>query len=319
MMVRTMLQKIADLIKFQWRTKFYLFLLAIVLWIFVVFSQVYETVLDVPVVSSHIKPQKVIVSDVPETASVRFSGKGGDLIILKYASTPEIVLDMSTINYFFDYPMKTSYLNIPPGLNVTPLAIISPETVKVVLEDELLVRLPVRPKATINTEPGYTLVGAIRGNPDTVTVSGPKSEVRKLRFVTNDTITFDKVKKDISEEVGVVIESAEHASAYPATFELKADIDRIGERKISRIPIGAIRVPRGRRVLTEPSSIRVVIRGPSRRLAGLTVDSISAYVNLNFKPPETKKIQPTVNLPSGIELVSIVPEEVQVRVEVSTP
>jgi YbbR domain-containing protein len=102
----------------------------------------------------------------------------------------------------------------------------------------------------------------------------------------------------------------------PRQVRILAKIDKIAERQLKHIPIGAVSVPHGRRVKLEPSVIRVTLQGASGRLAILTPDSIDAYIDISKWKPQEKNYTPEFNLPPGLVLVETVPEQVRVRMEV---
>ncbi len=312
----TIFQRIIKAVTRQWKMKLYLFSLAVILWFFVINNQTYETVIDIDLLPVKVKPNKVLVSEIPEKVEVRFTGKGKDLLILNHIQQAYLELDLHTINYFFDYPIRLTQIVIPHGLDVTAEAIVAPETVKVILEDELLKRVPVIPRADLQLQPGYMLVGSIKAEPDSVDISGPKNQMRNLRNIETEELALEKIKQDVNENIPLALPSPDQMSVNPHSVSILATVDKIAQRKLERIPVGAVRIPHGRRVSLEPPSINVTLKGSARRLAKITPDSIDAYVNLNRWNPEQKLYTPEFNLPPGLELISSNPDQVRVRVEV---
>jgi len=308
--------KIIKLLSYQWQIKAYLFILACALWVFVVTNQIYEIELEVPLVTRKIKPGKIIVSELPPTANIRVSGRGKDLLFLKHIKHPRLELDLHTINYFFDFPVEPEMVTIPPGINATVHAIIEPETLKVILEDEKSVLVPVVPDVSVHLLPGYTQVGLIRTYPESVRVAGPNSLIRKLKHASTQETVFEKVKKSIEASAPVQLTDTKLLHVSPQNVKILIEIDKLAERKIGPVLVGAIRIPHGRNVSFEPSTIKVVLKGPARRLAGLSPDSVDAYINLSKWSSDKRSYSPEFNLPFGIELVKTSPEQVRVRMEV---
>ncbi|HEB84465.1 MAG TPA: YbbR-like domain-containing protein [Bacteroidetes bacterium] len=312
--MKTLLQRLL----YQWKIKLNLLLLAILLWFFVVNQQVYETEMQVPLVLAKMKPNKILVSDVPVTAQVKFSGPGKDLLILRYIQHPRVELDIHTINYFYDYPVRTDQVVLPPGMNVTPLAVIEPETVKVILEDEYLERLPVVPRIEVTPQAGYMVPGRVTLDPESVLVVGPRSLMRRLRKVETEERVFVGLNKSRDEMVPVA-RSSKRLRTEPEQVRVHIPIDRIGERKISRVPVQISRVPRSRRAIIEPSTVTVRVRGAAGRLAGLTADSLLVGLSYRDWKPDQREYAPFITLPPGVELVDLSPSLVRVRVEVLEP
>ena len=102
----------------------------------------------------------------------------------------------------------------------------------------------------------------------------------------------------------------------PSEVSITVDVDRIAQRELLRIPVGAINIPSGRRVQVEPSRVDVFITGPAKILAELTEDSIDAFINLREWTSERREYIPEFHLPDRVEFLNSTPERVRVRVEV---
>ena len=298
----------------NWQVKLYMFLLAILLWFFVVTHQVYETGIEIPLDIVDIKPSKILVSDVPQTVSVRFAGPGKDLLILKYIQPARLELDIHTINYFYDYPILTDYVVVPPGVAVEPLYIIGPDTVNIRLEDEMIQRLPVIPRVEVQPEAGYILSKPVATSPESVTVSGPQSLVRRLRQIETEERIFVGLKETTEQEIPLVLPS-DRMRIIPNQVRSLITIDKIGERLIQRVPVVARQVPFGRTVVLEPSTVDLRVQGPAERLANLTVDSLMVYIDLRRWRADVRDYTPGISLPEGIELHDMNPDLVRIRLE----
>jgi len=298
----------------NWQVKLYMFLLAILLWFFVVTNQTFETGLEVPLDIIDMKPNKILVSDIPKTISVRFSGPGKDLLVMKYIQPAKLELDIHTINYFYDYPIIPDFVVVPPGLTIQPLYIIGPDTVNIRLEDQLTVRLPVRPRVEIQPEPGYILSRPVSTAPESVTVSGAQSRVRRLRWVETEERIFVGLKNSVEQDVPLV-NPDQRMRVTPMYVRSQILIDKLGERLIQRVPVTPLNVPAGRLVELEPSTIDLRVQGPSQRLAQLTQDSLAAVIDLSQWQANERDYEPRITLPNGIDLVDIRPDLIRVRIE----
>lgn len=301
-------------LKRNWQLKLYMLVLAIILWFFVVANQTYETVMDVPLKVVDMKPEKVLVSDLPGAVSVRFSGVGKDLLIMKYIQSPRVELDIHTINYFYDYPVRTEFVVVPSQLEVNPLYIVGPDTVKIRLEDELVRRVPVNPQVTVKPMPGYMLSGPVTTIPDSVTVVGPRSEVRRIRAVRTEEMALEGVDKSTQESVPLT-QPGENITLVPENVRATVQVDKIAERIIQRVPVELTGVPEGRGVLLEPASIDVNLRGPATRLAQMTKDSIGVWLDLSEWGPDSNRLVPEIRIPEGVDVLGTSPERVRVRLE----
>ncbi len=302
----------------DWQLKIYMLLLAILLWTFVVTNQVYEIVMDVPLDIVNMKPNKVLVSDVPQAIPVRFSGIGRELLILKYIQVPRVELDIHTINYFYDYPIRTAFVSVPPGLDVQPIAIVGQDTMNIRLEDVLERVLPVRPIVEAQPALGYMISGDVHATPDSVTVFGPQSAVRRLRIVRTDSAHFQGLDRTTQDNVQLA-PLGTNIRITPSSVRITVPVDKIAERRMTRISLVAQGTPLGREVLMEPSTVDVTIGGPAKRLAQMTDDSITAIVDLYSWDPEVREYPVNLTLPPGIDAVETEPNQIRVRLEQLDP
>lgn len=312
-----LVKRITKLVTNQWQIKLMLFGLAVLLWFFVVFNDKYETTVRIPLVPVEVKPKKIIVSELPSEVEVRVSGKGMDLIVMKYIKKAHLELDLHTINYFFDYPIRPHFAKIPQGLSVEPIEIVDPDTVKVRLEDLVTSRIPIVPQVEVNPSPGYVMVGQVTTLPDSATLSGPRSIIRTISQITTKELTISSVEKSGNRPLDLILPDQNYFRVLPPRVQVLYDIDKLADRKIDQIPIRTVNVPRGRNALIEPSKLSVVVRGPSGKLAELKVDDIDAFVNLRRWNSRKKNYEPEFRLPGGLELIKSIPSEVRIRLEVN--
>ncbi len=299
----------------NWQVKLYMIILAFFLWIFVVTNQNYETTLDVPIQVIDMRPGKVLISDLPEHVRIRYSGSGKDLLFMKYIQQGRFEIDIHTINYFYDYPLEMEFLVIPPGLNVEPLFIIEPDTVKIRLEDELLKRVPIRALITTEPSPGHVVVGGVTTTPDSVTISGPRTLVRRVRYVESEELSLSNLNENIQREISIQ-PLDQKIIIVPSIAIANINVERIGERTINRVPIELINIPPGRHIILEPSTVDVDFKGPTGILAKMTSDSINVVIDLSNWRPNIRDYSPDITVPDQVEYVGHKPDRVRVRVEV---
>jgi YbbR domain-containing protein len=182
------------------------------------------------------------------------------------------------------------------------------------LEDELVRRLPVSPHLDVKPQPGYLVAGPVQTQPESVVVSGPRSEVERLDSVRTVEKVMIGLAENRTEEVDLV-NPTEKTQVSPRRVRATIRIDKLGERSLTRVPLVAENVPEGRSVLLEPSAINVRVRGPSTRLASLTPDSLLGVVDLADWEPGVRDYRPRMQSPADVEVVELTPDRVRVRME----
>ncbi|MBS1262796.1 MAG: hypothetical protein MAG453_02160 [Calditrichaeota bacterium] len=298
----------------DWHIRLYMLLLAILLWLVVVMTQEYETTINVPVVHMNTRPDKILVSDIPSSVPVRFSGKGKDLMMLMFFRPARLELDLQAVDRDYAYPLHTELVEVPAGISAVPLVLPGQDTIRVVLEDRITRTLPVRPQVEIRTRPGYVLSDSLRVTPDSVRVSGPETVVSRIERMQTQERVFVGLAGSIEETVPLV--AGKRVQLTPPEVRIQIEVDRLGERTIKRVPIEVRGSTRGRTVILEPSVVDVHVKGPASRLAYLTADSLSVRFTLNRWNRNQREYTPDVTLPDGVEFIDLTPEQVLVRLEV---
>ncbi len=302
--------------KSDWYIRVYMILLAVLLWVVVVMTQVYETTVNVPVRALNIGPDKILVSNLPETIPARFSGQGKDLFVLNYFRPAHLELDLRVVDQDFDYPLHTGLIEVPAGLAVEPLVLPGQDVIPVSVDDRLIVRLPIAPDVEVRTRAGYIAGEIVLVNPDSVTVSGPNTIVSRMREVLTQERIYVGLADSLTEEVELL--APERVDLYPTTVQLNIVVNRLGERNLERIPLLIVGEPRGRQIILEPSVIDVRVKGPSHRLAQLTSDSVRVWIDLTRWDRERRDYTPVIDLPDDLELLDTNPATIRVRLEVDS-
>jgi YbbR domain-containing protein len=151
-------------------------LLATCLWLFVTSHGQSEISLEVPVEFQNVPPGLGIANDNAKTAIVTVKGQERLMRNLK-ASDIRVIVDLSKAKRGEGvYPIDRDNIRLPFAMAVTN---ISPPTCRVRLEEVISKRVPVRAAIIGSPGKGY-YVKAVRVDPPEVTITGLKSEVRKV-------------------------------------------------------------------------------------------------------------------------------------------
>lgn len=108
---------------------------------------------------------------------------------------------------------------------------VNPPIIEVDLDTKLSTRLPVIPQIDIILRKQYDLMGRVRTEPDSVTLSGPASLISGLHEVKTKNSTIPDAHEDISRDIGLILPGP-LVSASPARVTLKAHIEGVTEKVI---------------------------------------------------------------------------------------
>ena len=295
-----------------YRSHLNLLLLAIFLWLFVVTGREYEMVANIPLYFTNINSEKILLSSPPEQVTVRFKGQGRALIIHNMFYNASYKLNISAVRYYHAFPLDISNVEMPGGLDITPVQIINPDTVRISVDDKYSSELPIIPQVTINTRAGYVLVGDIECEPSTISIEGPFSVLRDLKNLVTEERYFEDVNRNIHQKIEILLPHP-HITTDINTVTIKAEVERLTEVQFRNVLIRVTNPPSEMMVELEPPSVAVKVSGAVSIIKKLGIDNIIAEITL---PDEWRQdiftASPIITLPDGIELVKLQPDTVYI-------
>lgn len=172
--------------------KFTSLLLASALWFFVVSRGTSFLVMDVPIGLINI-PAHLVVSDGQKTASLSIKGHERVLKNLRQGDI-SLTVDLSTMKKGSSLiPLSSENVRIPNMLSVSD---ISPQSVKLVLEEKVTKTVPVRANIVGSPALGLT-VERISILPKEISVVGTESKIAKIKSIKTEPINISGITNNL--------------------------------------------------------------------------------------------------------------------------
>ena len=298
--------------------------LAILLWVFIVSSEMYEMVIAVPIEVRNLSEQKALREEVPERAQVRFEGTGRvlfkTLLLKRFYNDFKLVLDLDRISdeyefvlndYFRLYPRKVV---IPNEFEIRYIEVEFPREIKISLDDYLVRTIPIISKIVIEPTPGFVLVGDITLEPPEIAIAGPKDIIENITLINTIIDTITDVNTDISQNFNLEFPHQQVQLSHPDVL-LSVDVQALSERIISEVPVSVINVPPGYRVFVSPHTVSLTIIGGIDLISDiapedilLTIDFTNQWnLDLQFYEPQVEVPNSIINWqdlsPPNVELI----------------
>ena len=300
----------------NFKVKFFSFLCALFLWFYIVSDNVYHHTFEVPVRLSNKPEGWVLAEKIPSKVKVRFKGKGKNFLSFQY-DEKYIELDLQGSTQTNTFKINPSMIKgINNDLNIQPLEYIRPDTITVQLDRFMSKKVPVHSQLIIDELNGYTQVGDVQFEADSVTVSGPRLKVNQISSVYTEQVKFDKVVKDLSGKVKIEPSKFSTVNYSEYTVHFKVDIQRIGEVVFDRIPVQIINVPPGEEVKVIPSTFSLKLQGGVDLLNSIEKEDISAHIDFSTRfRYKRDKIPATILVPNDISFTDVKPQYFELVVE----
>lgn len=263
------------------RVKLVVGALATLFWFAVVTENVFEYDVDIPLVAMNLPDGKTLADDLPETARVRFEGKGRDLLNLLFNREARVELDISNMRRRHAFELQRQMVNTRrSGSGLMPLKILYPDTVWVRLTNLLEKPIRVASAVKIVTTAGYTVVGPLHFSPDSILISGPEEIVAAIDSVTTEIKEFTNIQQRISTRLQLQsLPQSPRISFSTHAVDFTADVQKLVEVTLQEIPVQVQNTPPHLRVTAVPSTLSLTIEGGEKLLLNLKREDIIAYLD----------------------------------------
>ena len=164
-----------------------------------------------------------------------------------------------------------------------------------------------------NVAPGY-LITNVAVDPQVVTVFGSSAALDAVPgFISTETVSVTDAIEDISNRVRLVLPPGVSFLGDP-TVQVDVKIKPIESSVTLLSPLNPQGLSPELSARFSPETIDVILSGPIAHLTPLQSSGVQSYVNLFGLTEGTYQITPTVVVPSGIKVVSVLPSTIQVLV-----
>ena len=284
------------------------FLLAMLLWLFVVSGDQYTMMLDLPIEARNLNSQKTYLEEVPGYASVILKGKGRDLFksyILQNYSDIKLVLDLDGISQEYEFILNDYFeknprkVVIPPSHNVSFIEVVYPNRINIRLDEIMEKKVPIISNIRSLVKDGYLQIGNTQFEPDSLIIIGPKVELNKINEVHTAKDTLFNLSKSIRGTIDLISQNR------LIKFSLRKinyflDVQQISERIIVDIPVNVINKVRGIRVFPSPQTVSLTVVGGVNQIADIEPNDISVIVDFKSWKLEKNFYIPKIAVPFDI-------------------
>ncbi len=163
-------------------------------------------------------------------------------------------------------------------------------------------------------------------DPSTVTVVGGPSALNKIPgFVETSEVNVSNATEDITERValnlppGVSVVQPENQTGSAGGVLVTVDVAAIEGGQTVQRPVTFQGLRETRWAVASPPQVDVILSGPLPRLNALTIQDVKVIADLFGLDPGIHKVKPTVVVPEGLRVESILPDTIEVEIGAGFP
>ena len=291
----------------NWPVKATALLLAALLWVLTTTREPRQELVRVNLV---VEPPegRALREPLPEVRAL-FTGSSGEILKL-YGQGPTIHSEIP------DTTGSEYTLEIGPGdLTGYADADVRPQDVQpriiTVRLDELRQRtVPVIHRVSVRPDSGFALFGGIAVQPSSLIVRGPEVRIGSLDALYTVPLTVTGAQQTVRRSVAIDTTGLSPVRISRNEVEVVADIAPLSDRVLSGVTVEIRDVQDGRWV-AEPETVSVSLQGPTARLAGLSLDSVTVVAFVTGQADQ-QTVVVSVITPSGIRATTR-PDSVTIR------
>jgi YbbR domain-containing protein len=267
-----------------------------------------ERAIEVPVEFRNVPADLIVLDNRVDYVVLRLTGPR-TLVSTLDSDDVKLRIDLSGAKSgSISYPLGPSSFNVPRGVTA---ARITPPVVHLRLEPVIRRTLPVQVKLSGKPIAGYQIT-SMMSQPETIAVSGPADELKRLSAVETLPVDIDGGRGVIKRKVRLSTDGKPF-SFLPDQVEVVVTVD---EEESTREFAGiVVRARDFKGVFTvTPQSISLRVSGAKSLLDKLELKGDEAYLNLKGLPAGEHQLPLIVELPAGFRVVEQKPQRVKVRI-----
>lgn len=192
---------------------------------------------------------------------------------------------------------------------------IKPATVAVSLEPPAIRTVKINPVVAGTPAAGFYVIGASAAPAETE-IRGPISVIRDLSSIATETILVDRIQSNIEREVTLVAPDNVTAPSNTVHVSVRIGVE-IATNILTNIAPAFDLSARRLAVVNKNDIIikRIIIRGARQTIEQITND-IKPKLNVRdiTKPGTFRAVRVSIDLPPGVDLVSVEPDSFELRV-----
>lgn len=253
--------------------------MAFFLWLVVRMNKTYDHAYDIPLRVINNNPNKCLKYKVPDIVRVEFVGRGIDLMRLQfYDIVYEVDISDVEDRILINLTEHPEFVHFPEDITVPVKSIIRPQQILFQLDDLREKTVPVKIRADVKTEPGYSLVQQ-EAKPDSIFIQGPAAYVDTLKRIYTKSKTFKNVGLPFTEEFEIKRTPNFYSDYSPKNVMVNFDIQRLAEKELNNVPVEVVNVPRQYDVVPLPSFVKLYIKGGEKILANAEKEDFRVVID----------------------------------------
>ncbi|RKY53171.1 MAG: hypothetical protein DRP93_06990 [Candidatus Neomarinimicrobiota bacterium] len=291
---------------------------AMILWFLIVSSQTYVGVVDLPLKVYEPRANMTLGQVLPHSIKVRVEGPGRALYFERWSNKSSLILDVGNISGNEKISLKNYFQERPNQVMLQSemkfLEVVYPDSINVMIDNKVEKIVPVKIQSKITLRPGFILVNAPELSK--VTLIGPRTLLHNYDQLQTAIINKDNADISFISTIPIVNPDPELLTISPEKIDVEFNIEMIGERTISNIPIQVKNKPSDLEIQFIPNTVSLRVTGGNDQIQDLTRRDFYVYFDYLSQWFPNKNYYPVkITTPKEVlDVIQINPQQIEVVV-----
>lgn len=289
-------------------------LVAGIFWVLTKFSREFTTSMEAKINYQNIPETAALAKDNPHQLSFDLTANGFEILFYKFKK-PSLNIEVAD---FYNKDKEGFTLSRNEVLKLISNSFnrylevknLSVDQLNVHLDRIVLKKVKVRPKTDIEFKTGYKALDSIVLVPDSVTISGPESSLKQIKFVETKTLSLKNIDKNISEIVSIASPTDEVVAIKPSEVSLQWAVAEFSQGKYN-LPVEVINLPPGMELKLVPQMVSVSFDMALQDFAAVSMENFRVVCDYSQRNKEENFMLPKlIKKPEGAVNIVIEPKKI---------
>jgi hypothetical protein len=294
---------------------------SILIWFLITLSKEYTTTIVFPVSYSSLPQDKLLEKDPVGEIELLIKGSGFKILSSKFSRNSILLstenLGKKTASKYFFLP-KNQQVNIQKQLlSGIQIEQIIRDTIHLEIGSLTSKKVPVNLNLNIKYHIGYDTSTKIEIEPDSISISGPKEQINKIKEIKSSLLSLNDVKSNFEKTLLIIKpKNSKNINFSSETIKIKGSVEKFTEGSF-KIPFKIINLPPNIKLATLEKTVEVVFIVSLSDFNKIDINSFK--VECDYKTSENNNfgylIPKIVMKPFLVKSIKVIPNKIDFLIQ----
>jgi hypothetical protein len=321
---KTLANKVINSKNIKSRRKLLIFSLcltvALFFWLLIKFSKNYQLTVDCPVSFVNLPHERVLMNNADTTLKITIKSKGFNLLYYQiFKHKIHFNIDASQLKLSDIQNDSISYIGAAQFSKIFNRQLnfdfeilnIQPDTFALHWEKAYFKKLPVKPNLVLNFAKQYQLYDSIRIQPDSILVSGTKSDISKIAFLNCKRTTLNNLSASQVAEADILLPAnLSKLKLFTQKVKINISVEKFTEAEME-IEVKPSENNNLKNIKLFPEKVKITYLVALKDFKKVNRESIEADADINTSSNNLSASVHLTKFPSFIKISKIYPERLE--------